>query len=143
MPGRAGFSRHRTAPLAFARLRREMHELSVAQNILEIAAQHLPSGFAERVQSVRVKVGEMAGIVPESLEFCFGALVEGTPLQGSALFIERVPLRCLCRSCKEPFEPRALAFICPQCGSADTEIVSGRELNVTEIELADEDGDAS
>ena len=84
----------------------------------------------------------MAGIVPESLAFCFEALIQGTPLEGSSLEIERVPLGCLCRHCRHGFEPRGYAFICPACGSGDIEVVSGMELHVVEISLAGTDGAA-
>lgn len=117
-----------------------MHELSLAQNIVEIVEQHLRSGGHVHVKSVRVKVGEMANVVPESLTFCFDAVIEGTPLDGSHLEIEKIPMSCLCRHCREEFEPRGHAFHCPGCGSQEVEIVSGMELNIVGIELAGTDG---
>jgi hydrogenase nickel incorporation protein HypA/HybF len=65
-----------------------MHELSIAQNIVEIVKQHLPPGQIQSVKSVKMKVGHQAGIVPESLEFCFEAVAEGTVIQGATLEIE-------------------------------------------------------
>lgn len=123
-----------------ARSTREMHELSVAQNIAEIVEQHLPSIGAGSVALVRVSVGEMANVVPESLAFCFEALIEGTRLGGSHLEIELIPVNCLCRHCRKKFRPNGHAFSCPGCGSGEIEIVSGMELNVVGIEFAGEDG---
>lgn len=117
-----------------------MHELSLAQNIVEIVEQHLRSAPRGHVTSVRVKVGEMANVVPESLAFCFDAVIEGTPLDGSHLEIERILMSCLCRHCQEEFEPRDHAFHCQRCGSQEVEIVSGMELKIVEIELARTDG---
>lgn len=117
-----------------------MHELSLAQSIVEIVEQHLRSAGPGRVTSVRVKVGEMANVVPESLAFCFDTVIEGTPLDGSHLEIERVPISCLCRHCQREFEPRGHAFHCPGCGSQEIEIVSGMELNIVGVELAVTDG---
>ena len=51
-----------------------MHELSIAQSIVEIVQQYVPNGETRPVKSVNLKVGEMAGVVPESLDFCFGAI---------------------------------------------------------------------
>jgi hydrogenase nickel incorporation protein HypA/HybF len=68
-----------------------MHELSIAQSIVEIVQQHLPSDRIPVVKSVQMKVGHQAGIVPDSLEFCFGAVTEGTVAQGARLEIENVP----------------------------------------------------
>ena len=82
-----------------------MHELSIAQSILEIVQRHLPEGTDREVKSVRLKVGDRSGIVSESLEFCFKLASEGTAMQGARLEIE------------------------PD---------SGNELNVVEVELADE-----
>ena len=67
-----------------------MHELSIAQSIVEIVQQHLPSGQIQGVKSVKMKVGHQTGIVPDSLEFCFGAIAEGTVVQGARLEIENV-----------------------------------------------------
>lgn len=117
-----------------------MHELSLAQSIVEIVEQHLRSVGLGRVTSVRVKVGEMSNVVPESLSFCFDTVTEGTPLDGAHLEIERVPLSCLCRHCRQEFEPRGHTFHCPDCGSQEIEIVSGMELNIVGFELAGTDG---
>lgn len=117
-----------------------MHELSVARNIVEIVEQHLPSATSRRFKTVRIRVGEIANVVPESLAFCFGALIEGTALQGSSLEIERIPLGCRCRGCHRAFQPSHFAFLCPECGNGDIEIVSGTELNVVEIELVNVEG---
>lgn len=111
-----------------------MHELSLAQSIVEIVQQHLPAGGA-RVEAVRVRIGEMAGVVADSLEFCFGALVQQTTLQNARLLIEAVPLACACRDCKKNFHPEYFDFRCPACGGGKVEILSGRELQVVEIEL--------
>ncbi len=60
-----------------------MHELSIAQNIVDIVQQYVPGEAMGDVRFVRVRVGGLSGIVPESLEFSFSAIVAGTPL-GSA-----------------------------------------------------------
>jgi hydrogenase nickel incorporation protein HypA/HybF len=68
-----------------------MHELGLAWNILEIVGQAVPSGRAGDVRDVRVRVGESAGVVADSLAFCFDAIVIGTPWRSARLAIERVP----------------------------------------------------
>ncbi len=112
-----------------------MHELSIAQNILEIVESNLPPPPAPAVRSVKVRVGELSGIDPESLDFCFSAITSETRLQGTLLDIERVPLRCSCRSCSNQFVPEEFNFLCPGCKGTNVEILSGRELQVVEIEL--------
>lgn len=67
-----------------------MHELSIAQSILVIVRQHLPEDRNREVKSVKLKVGNLSGIVPESLQFCFQMASEGTEMQGARLEIEPV-----------------------------------------------------
>ena len=117
-----------------------MHELSLAQNVLEIVQQYLPADNAHAVRCVRMKVGELSGVVIDSLDFCFNALASGTPLQGVRLEIEQIPLRARCRKCSNVFRIENTLFRCVACGSTDLEILSGRELQVTEIELDDGGG---
>jgi hydrogenase nickel incorporation protein HypA/HybF len=117
-----------------------MHELSIAQGILEIAEQYLPPGNNPVVKSVKVKVGAMSGVVPDSLEFCFSAITTGTRLQGAVLEIDHVELTARCKSCSTVFRVDDRMFVCPACNGTDVMIMTGHELQVTELELLDEGG---
>jgi len=120
-----------------------MHELAIAQNILEIVRQSVPEAQAAEVKWVRIRVGTLSGVVPDSLDFCFNAIVSGTSMRHAALAIEQVPTACRCKKCGEQFPIEDMAFICPGCRSTQLELVAGRELQVVEIELLDEkDGDS-
>lgn len=112
-----------------------MHELSIAQNILEIVNEHVPAGG--KVKTVRITVGDLSGVVTESLEFCLSALASGTPLEGMAVEFERVPLVVRCGACGRDSRTDPVLGLCPVCGSAGTAVISGRELQVTEIEVDD------
>jgi hydrogenase nickel incorporation protein HypA/HybF len=90
------------------------------------------------VRIVRVDVGWLSGVVAESLEFCFQALVAETELQNCRLCLNSVPLRLACAECQDTFESRGDIFRCPVCNSGRTKVVSGMELQVTEIELDEE-----
>lgn len=114
-----------------------MHELSVAQSILEIVQQNLPQEDLHSVKSVKVQVGELSGVVPDSLEFCFSALVSETPLARARLEIEHIPFKVYCPSCEQSWQSGNGFAVCPACGCAETRILSGTELHVTEIELED------
>lgn len=115
-----------------------MHELSIAQSILEIVEHHLPPGKNAGVKSVRLKIGDLAAVVPDSLEFCFSAITIGGPLEGARLDIEHIPVMGECRNCGERSIVKDDIFVCPFCRSGNLAIVTGRELQVTEIELFDE-----
>jgi hydrogenase nickel incorporation protein HypA/HybF len=114
-----------------------MHELSIAQSIVDIIRQYVPEDQIHLARGVKVRVGQMAGIVPDSLEFCFGAIVNETALHRARLDIEETPLQSQCKDCRQIFTVEGAAFLCPGCGSRELQILSGTELQVIEIELSD------
>jgi hydrogenase nickel incorporation protein HypA/HybF len=114
-----------------------VHELGIAQNILEIMRQHVPDSEAPMVRLVKVRVGDFSGVVADSLEFCFGAITADSPFAAARMEIERVPTRIVCEACGRKHESDGMVFICPECGGSDIRIVSGRELDVVAIELED------
>jgi len=114
-----------------------VHELSIAQGIVDIIRQYVPADQAADVRRVKIRIGHMAGIVPDSLDFCFGAMVNGTTLGEARLDIEETPVRAQCSGCDQGFAVEESAFVCPFCGSREIKIISGTELQVIEIELSD------
>jgi hydrogenase nickel incorporation protein HypA/HybF len=115
-----------------------MHELGIAQNILEIVKQSVPEEQAALVRWIRIRVGQLSGIVPDSLEFCFQAVAGETEMKEAGLVIEQVPTIFQCKKCAFRFQVNDLEFLCPTCGTSDLEIISGRELEIVEIELEEE-----
>jgi hydrogenase nickel incorporation protein HypA/HybF len=120
-----------------------MHELGIAQGILDIVQQYVPQEQAADVRSVKVRVGQLAGVVAESLEFSFQALIADTPWQTAQLQIHRVPTVAGCNTCNSQFEIEDIAFLCPTCGSTRIRMISGTDLQVVEIEMHDEHAEAS
>jgi len=114
-----------------------MHEMSVAQNIIEIILDHVQHGAEEKVKKVRLKMGELSGIVPDSLLFCFDILKNGSPLRNAYVDIEYVPITAKCSSCNKTSQLEYGIFFCPSCHSSDIEILTGKELNIVDIELDD------
>ena len=114
-----------------------MHELSIAQGILDIVYQNLPKDRTVTVRSVRLRIGAIGGVVTDSLEFCFSAITAGTPMEGVALEIERVPLVVHCNACGKDSEIEQTMFACPSCNGVDLRMVSGNEMQVKDIEIED------
>lgn len=112
-----------------------MHELSVAQNIIEIIHQYVPENEWERVAAVRLKIGAIAGIVPDSLQFSFLAITSETMLQNAHLEIEHIPFKFLCKTCNKISSNECGFSVCESCGSTKTTIISGNELQISEIEI--------
>jgi hydrogenase nickel incorporation protein HypA/HybF len=86
---------------------------------------------------VRLEVGGLSGVVPDAMEFCYELLISGTPLEGSTLVIDQTRGAAHCRSCGRDFALSDLILLCP-CGSAEVDVVAGRELKVRSVELVAE-----
>ena len=112
-----------------------MHELSVAENILEIVKENLSTTGS--VKKVKVRVGKLANIIPDSLEFCFDAITKGTIFEGAKLEIENVNIMAHCERCGVDSEVEGYLFQCKTCGKTDVKIISGNELQVVELEIDD------
>jgi hydrogenase nickel incorporation protein HypA/HybF len=114
-----------------------MHELGIAQNIYEIVQQSVPEELGPDVRKIRIRVGQFAGIIPDSLEFCFGVIINETKMKQAALCIEQIPLMAECRECKCQFQIEEYNFRCSSCGSTNLELISGKELEIVDIEVAE------
>ncbi len=114
-----------------------MHELSIAQNILEIVKQNVPEEELNKVRSIKLRIGKFAGIVVDSLEFCFEAITADTTLEKAKLDIDNVTVKGKCKSCEKSFNIKENLFKCPYCESMDIEMTSGAELQIVEFELED------
>jgi hydrogenase nickel incorporation protein HypA/HybF len=117
-----------------------MHELSIAQSIVEIIQQHVPVAEQDRVRAVRVKIGAVAGVVPDSLAFSFQAITAESVLKNARLEIESIPFQIHCTACGVTSENEAGFAQCTTCGSTETKILSGSEMHITEIELEEPEG---
>jgi len=114
-----------------------MHELGIANAVLEaVKAEAARHGGANPVK-VGVRVGELSGIDPDALRFSFEAIVHGTELQNLQLDIELCPRRHGCSDCGGTFVVRDYDARCPGCHSAATECVGGSELELAYVEVDD------
>ncbi len=115
-----------------------MHEMGIAQQMVTIALESIPEDEeTPRVQTMNLRIGSMAAVVEDSLRFCFEIITKDTPLEGTALVIEHVPLKLRCSACGNEWETETPAFRCPACSSGEVEIIAGRELDIDSLELAD------
>jgi hydrogenase nickel incorporation protein HypA/HybF len=115
-----------------------MHELSIAEEVLDIVHQYVPVEDRGRIRVVNMNVGALSGVVVESLKFCFAAITGGTPMAGVTLSCRVIPYLLRCAGCGWEGETEPGLRLCPACGSADTTVLSGTELHVTDIELEDD-----
>jgi hydrogenase nickel incorporation protein HypA/HybF len=120
-----------------------MHELSIVTSVVESVTDTLAAYPGARVLEVRLRVGVLAAVVEDSLQFCWGIASERTPLAGSRLVIQSVPVTVHCEACgKEGALASLQDFRCPHCGAPATDVRSGRELEIESIEIEDAPQDA-
>ena len=112
-----------------------MHELSLAQSMIKLIEEQQQQNNFDKVIKVNCAIGEFSSVVPEALEFGFKVASEGTVAQGAELVIKKVPLILKCRGCGNEFHSEPYIFVCTQCGSTDTEMISGSELQIESIEV--------
>jgi len=116
-----------------------MHELGIANSILEGVAGELRRRPGSRAIKVGVRIGEMAGIDPDALNFGFEALTLDTPLEGLKLDIEYRARRHRCFECSRVFEIHDFELECPGCGSLNSECISGDELEFAYLEVEEDE----
>ncbi|MFB3813393.1 MAG: hydrogenase maturation nickel metallochaperone HypA [Terriglobales bacterium] len=115
-----------------------MHEMGIALEILNVAMAAIPPDMRDaKVEALNIKVGKLSGVVPQSLRFCFDVAVSDTPFAGVRLNIEEVPIEVECRDCGARMIIETAHFVCRGCQGARLELISGRELLVTSVEVAD------
>jgi len=116
-----------------------MHELSIAQSIIEIAEAKAREENSRCIQTIKIRLGEFTTVVREALEFAFEVARRDTLAETARLEIESAPMVVRCVMCGLVTEPaREVCLICPQCG-LPLEVVSGEELQVEYIEVEDQE----
>ena len=112
-----------------------MHELALARDIIDIVYQIIPASEISNVNSVVVKIGQFSGVVTDSLKFSYDAITYQTPLEKTQLKIINIPFELKCNACGIITTNEFGMAVCADCGSGNTKVLSGKELEVTEITL--------
>jgi hydrogenase nickel incorporation protein HypA/HybF len=112
-----------------------MHELTLANSLVELASDYAQRNAALRVSSITIRLGVLCGI-SRSLYFCFEPASRGTRCEGASLTIIESPLSVFCANCNEAKTPRALFNLrCPDCGRRTPKVLTGREMDLVSIEI--------
>lgn len=115
-----------------------MHEMGIALQLIDIAIAAIPAEMRNvKVEVLNIRVGKLTAVVPGSLRFCFDIASQDTCLAGARLNIEEVPIEARCRNCGASMTIEESLFTCGHCKSGKLDIIAGRELMVTSLELAD------
>ena len=107
----------------------------LVQQVTAIAEEH----EATRIEGIVVECGVMRQVVPEALQLSFSLLVEGTIAEGAQLRLVEKEISAVCGQCESPYQPKLDNFMCPECGAADSRIVSGNEIILKSVICQTED----
>src|ERR1700674_4715410 len=113
-----------------------MHELSIAMSIVEMAQEEAERRRPVQVQAGHLRLGKLSGVVKEALLSSYEMACHATPLEGSQLLIEEVPVEVFCPKCELPRTVTSIQwFCCPECGTATPTVLRGKELEVVALEI--------
>ncbi len=113
-----------------------MHEMSLTEGVVRILEDQAATHGFTRVKTIWLEIGELSTVVPESMEFCFGAVAKGSPLtEGARLEIIRIPGTAWCMDCSGSVVVASRIDLCPQCGGAKLAVTTGEEMRIKELEV--------
>jgi hydrogenase nickel incorporation protein HypA/HybF len=113
-----------------------MHEVGLRQAAVELAVAEAAGRGAGRVHRVVLRVGALAGVEPEALDFACEVTAAGTIAPGARLDVERTPAVCFCPDCRREFAPPGAVMECPRCGTVSTDLRGGCELELASLEAS-------
>ncbi len=113
-----------------------MHEMAIAEGVLEIVESTARDNSAKRVSAIWVELGALSAVEPQALAFCFDAVARGSVAEGAALEIVALPGEAWCLPCGASVEVVRRADPCPRCGSYQLQVLRGDEMRVREIAIA-------
>lgn len=112
-----------------------MHEMSIAEGILQIVEDTARRERAQCVKTVVIEIGQLSTVVPEALSFCFDAVTRGTVAEGAQLELLRVPGAGYCLRCEQTVPLECAHDRCPRCGDGRVQLTQGNEMRVKELEI--------
>jgi len=112
-----------------------MHELGIVMEIVRVVEDMSKEQGFDSVDSVVLQIGELSPVVPQYVEECWPAAIDGTFMADTKLEIEMMPGNAICRQCSNVFNVLGNAGVCPKCGKKDFEILSGRDFYIKEIRI--------
>jgi len=113
-----------------------VHELAVTEGILKVALEAAAQAGRARILAIDLVIGDLSGMVDDSIQFYFDILSRDTAAAGATLRFRREPANVTCQACGAAYTAQPpLRPLCAQCGSAQLRVVGGRELRVESIEV--------
>ena len=112
-----------------------MHEYPITLSIVQISNEEAFKHGANKITEIRLKIGELSGLVPESLQVYFDMISQGTLSEGAKLVVEKIPIKFRCNDCGNESGVVGGIYKCPQCDSKDIKIINGNEYMIDSMEV--------
>lgn len=110
-----------------------MHEMSVAEGILQIVEEAAVQQGCARVTQIRLEIGALSGVEIDALRFCLEVVLRDGIAAGAAIGLECLPGRGRCLECGETVAIEARFDACPRCGSYRVQVTGGTEMRVRDV----------
>ena len=112
-----------------------MHELAITEGIMEAAVPAAKEAGAKRILEIRLKIGELSGVMPECIQEYFNIVSQGTIAEGARLKVEKIPVSIKCPDCGFEGTIDRKKIRCPECAGINFKITAGREYFVDSLEV--------
>lgn len=112
-----------------------MHELAITEGIMDAALPAAKEAGAKKILEIRLKIGELSGVMPECIQEYFDIISKGTIAQDAKLIVEKIPITIHCNKCGYEGIIEKKARTCPECESSDFSIIRGREYFVDNLKV--------
>jgi hydrogenase nickel incorporation protein HypA/HybF len=112
-----------------------MHELAVAESILEIALRHAQPAQARKISAVYLVIGQLSSIIDDSVQFYWDFISKDTPAEGATLHFRRIAAEFHCLDCDQAFTLCSGVLGCPNCSSSNVKVTAGEEFYLEAIEV--------
>lgn len=110
-----------------------MHEMSLAENVLQIIEESARAQHFQQVRTVVLEVGKLAAVEPEAMRFCFDVVMRGTLAESAQLQIVETPGLGVCSACGKEVEMQEQYGLCPNCASPRLGITAGNQIRVINL----------
>ena len=112
-----------------------MHEMALTESLVELIESEGRSRGFSRVRVVRLEIGALGGVDPESMRFCFEAIAKGTLVEDAKLDILLLPGEGWCLDCAKSVIMHDRFDACPDCGGYHVQVAAGTDLRLKELEV--------
>ena len=112
-----------------------MHELSITQEILDIAIAKAQEAASKKILQIDLVIGDASSIIDDCVQFCFDFVSKDTIAEGARLNFQRIPIQMKCRNCGNLFHPEKETWECPQCQKWEVDMIKGTEFYMESIEV--------